>query len=154
MLRRRMMMQMAQEVEEEMGWKEVKTVVVQNDGDVLYVDGFEAERIRITAMLAATEDNKGLRFNISEDLYASAFNLGMSITTNLNPITFELGVVGNCAISTAFCTPKNYISANAQSAYAGGMTLPNGETLLKRFRINSANGKLKIGSWMKIEKWR
>lgn len=40
MLRRRIMLQ-GQE-KEKMGWKEVKTVVAQNDGDALYVDGFEA----------------------------------------------------------------------------------------------------------------
>ena len=142
----------AQEVEE-MGWKEVKTVVAQNDGDALYVDGFEAERIRVTAMLATVTDNKGLRFNIAEGLYDSAFNLGTSTSTEFRPLLFELGVVGNYAISTAFCPPKFSAYINAQSTMASGMTLPNGETLLKRFRINSGNDKLKAGSWMKIEKW-
>ena len=37
MERRRMMLMDGQEVEN-MGWKEVKTVVAQNDGDALYVD--------------------------------------------------------------------------------------------------------------------
>lgn len=141
-----------QEVEE-MGWKEVKTVVAQNDGDALYVDGFEAERIRVTAMLATVTDNKGLRFNIAEGLYDNAFNLGTSTLTEFRPLQFELAVVGNYAISTAFCWPKLSVGANAQGTLAGGMALPNGETLIKRFRINSANDKLKAGSWMKIEKW-
>ena len=47
MLRRSMM----KNEEEEMGWKEVKTVYAENDGGILFVDGFEAERIRITECL-------------------------------------------------------------------------------------------------------
>ncbi len=152
MLRRRMMMAKAQEVEE-MGWKEVKTVVAQNDGDALYVDGFEAERIRVTAMLATVTANTGLRFNIAKDAYENFFNMGTSTTTEFRPLLFELGVVGNYAISTAFCYPKVSVGANVQNTVAGGMALPNGETLIKRFRINSANDKLKAGSWLKIEKW-
>lgn len=152
MLRRRMMMAKAQEVED-MGWKEVKTVVAQNDGDALYVDGFEAERIRVTAMLATVTANTGLRFNVAKDAYENFFNMGTSTTTEFRPLLFELGVVGNYAISTAFCYPKVSVGANVQNTVAGGMELPNGETLLKRFRINSANDKLKAGSWMKIEKW-
>lgn len=136
-----------------MGWKEVKTVVAQNDGDALYVDGFEAERIRVTAMLATVTTNTGLRFNIAEDAYENFFNMGTSTATEFRPLLFELGVVGNYAISTAFCYPKNSVVANVQSTVAGGMALPNGEIFLKRFRINSANDKLKAGSWMKIEKW-
>ena len=151
MNRRRMMLQ-GQE-EKEMGWKEVKTVVVQNDGDALYVDGFEAERIRVTAVLATVTDNKGLRFNIAEGLYDNAFNSGTSTSTEFRPLLFELGVVGNYAISTAFGYPRVSVSVNAQAVAAGGMVLPNGEALIKRFRINSANDKLKAGSWMKIEKW-
>lgn len=146
------MMAKAQEVED-MGWKEVKTVVAQNDGDALYVDGFEAERIRVTAMLATVTANTGLRFNVAKDAYENFFNMGTSTTTEFRPLLFELGVVGNYAISTAFCYPKVYVGANVQNTVAGGMELPNGETLLKRFRINSANDKLKAGSWMKIEKW-
>lgn len=142
----------AQEVEE-MGWKEVKTVVAQNDGDALYVDGFEAERIRVTAVLANVTNNTGLRFNIAEDEYENFFNMGTATTTEFRPLLFELGVAGDYAISTAFCYPKSSVAANVQSTVAGGMTLPNGEILLKRFRINSANDKLKAGSWMKIEKW-
>lgn len=142
----------AQEVEN-MGWKEVKTVVAQNDGDALYVDGFEAERIRVTAMLATVTTNTGLRFNVAKDAYENFFNIGTSTTTELRPLLFELGVVGNYAISTAFCYPKNSVATNVQGTVAGGMSLPNGETLIKRFRINSANDKLKAGSWMKIEKW-
>ena len=80
MLRRRMMMAKAQEVDG-MGWKEVKTVVAQNDGDALYVDGFEAERIRVTAILATVTDNKGLRFNIAKDAYENFFNMGTATTT-------------------------------------------------------------------------
>lgn len=147
-----MMMAKAQEVED-MGWKEVKTVVAQNDGDALYVDGFEAERIRVTAVLATVTANTGLRFNIAEDAYENFFNMGTSTTTEFRPLLFELGIAGNYAISTAFCYPKVSVSVNVQSTVAGGMTLPNGEILLKRFRINSANDKLKAGSWMKIEKW-
>lgn len=152
MERRRMMLMDGQEVEN-MGWKEVKTVVAQNDGDELYVDEFEAERIRVTAMLATVTDNKGLRFNVEKDAYANFFNIGTATTTEFRPLLFELGVVGNYAISTAFCYPKVSVSTNAQNTVAGGMELPNGETLIKRFRINSANDKLKAGSWMKIEKW-
>ena len=151
MNRRRIMLQ-GQE-EDEMGWKEVKTVVAQNDGDTLYVDGFEAERIRVTAVLATVTDNKGLRFNIAEGLYDNAFNLGTSTSTEFRPLAFELGVVGNYAISTAFGYPKVSVAVNAQAVIAGGMVLPNGETLIKRFRINSGNDKLKAGSWMRIEKW-
>ena len=136
-----------------MGWKEVKTVVAQNDGDALYVDGFEAERIRVTAVLATVTNNTGLRFNIAEDAYENFFNMGTSTSTEFRPIQFELAVVGNYAISTAFCNPKVSVAANAQNTVAGGMVLPNGETLIKRFRINSANDKLKAGSWLKIEKW-
>lgn len=136
-----------------MGWKEVKTVVAQNDGDALYVDGFEAERIRVTAVLATVTNNTGLRFNIAEDAYENFFNMGTSTSTEFRPIQFELAVVGNYAISTAFCPPKNSVGANVQNTVAGGMALPNGETLIKRFRINSANDKLKTGSWMRIEKW-
>lgn len=147
-----MMLMDGQEVEN-MGWKEVKTVVAQNDGDALYVDGFEAERIRVTAMLATVTDNKGLRFNIAKDAYENFFNMGTATTTEFRPLLFELGVVGNYAISTAFCYPKSSVVVNVQSTVAGGMALPNGEILLKRFRINSANDKLKAGSWMKIEKW-
>lgn len=142
----------AQEVED-MGWKEVKTVVAQNDGDALYVDGFEAEIIRVTAMLATVTDNAGLRFNIAKDEYINFFSIGTCTTTEFRPLLFELGVVGNYAISTAFCNPKISVSVNMQNALAGGMALPNGETLIKRFRINSANDRLKAGSWMKIEKW-
>lgn len=152
MLRRRMMMAKAQEVEE-MGWKEVKTVVAQNDGDALYVDGFEAERIRVTAMLATVTANTGLRFNVAKDAYENFFSMGTSTTTEFRPLLFELGVAGNYAISTAFCYPKVSVGANVQNTVAGGMALPNGETLIKRFRINSANDKLKAGSWLKIEKW-
>ena len=151
MNRRRIMLQ-GQE-EDEMGWKEVKTVVAQNDGDTLYVDGFETERIRVTAVLATVTDNKGLRFNIAEGLYDNAFNLGTSTSTEFRPLAFELGVVGNYAISTAFGYPKVSVAVNAQAVIAGGMVLPNGETLIKRFRINSGNDKLKAGSWMRIEKW-
>ena len=139
--------------EDEMGWKEVKTVVAQNDGDTLYVDGFETERIRVTAVLATVTENKGLRFNIAEGLYDNAFNLGTSTSTEFRPLAFELGVVGNYAISTAFGYPKVSVAVNAQAVIAGGMVLPNGETLIKRFRINSGNDKLKAGSWMRIEKW-
>ena len=146
------MMAKAQEVED-MGWKEVKTVVAQNDGDALYVDGFEAERIRVTAVLATVTDNKGLRFNIAKDAYENFFVVGTCTTTEFRPLLFELGVAGNYAISTAFCNPKSSVAVNAQNALAGGMELPNGETLIKRFRINSANDKLKAGSWLKIEKW-
>lgn len=142
----------AQEVED-MGWKEVKTVVAQNDGDALYVDGFEAERIRVTAMLATVTDNAGLRFNIAKDEYRNFFAIGTCTTTEFRPLLFELGVAGNYAISTAFCNPKISVNTNAQNALAGGMALPNGETLIKRFRINSANDRLKAGAWMKIEKW-
>lgn len=152
MIRRRTMLMNTQEVEE-MGWKEVKTVVAQNDGDALYVDGFEAERIRVTAMIATVKDNTGLRFNIAKDEYGNYFNMGTSTSTEFRPLLFELGVAGNYAISTAFCNPKISVSANIQNALAGGMALPNGETLIKRFRINSANDRLKAGSWMKIEKW-
>ena len=152
MNRRRIMLMNGQEVEE-MGWKEVKTVVAQNDGDALYVDGFEAERIRVTAMLATVTANTGLRFNIAKDAYENFFNMGTSTTTEFRPLLFELGVVGNYAISTAFCYPKVSVAANVQNTVAGGMTLPNGETLIKRFRINSANDKLKAGSLLKIEKW-
>ena len=151
MNRRRIMLQ-GQE-EDEMGWKEVKTVVAQNDGDTLYVDGFETERIRVTAVLATVTENKGLRFNIAEGLYDNAFNLGTSTSTEFRPLAFELGVVGNYAISTAFGYPKVSVAVNAQAVIAGGMVLPNGETLIKRFRINSGNDKLKAGSWMRIEKW-
>ena len=136
-----------------MGWKEVKTVVAQNDGDALYVDGFEAERIRVTAMIATVTDNSGLRFNISKYEYVNYFNMGTSTSTEFRPLLFELGVAGNYAITTAFCNPKISVNANAQNALAGGTALPNGETLIKRFRINSANDRLKAGSWMKIEKW-
>ena len=146
------MMAKAQEVDG-MGWKEVKTVVAQNDGDALYVDGFEAERIRVTAILATVTANTGLRFNIAKDAYENFFNMGTSTTTEFRPLLFELGVVGNYAISTAFCYPKVSVGANVQNTVAGGMALPNGETLIKRFRINSANDKLKAGSWLKIEKW-
>ena len=142
----------AQEVED-MGWKEVKTVVAQNDGDALYVDGFEAERIRVTATLATVTDNKGLRFNIAKNEYENFFNMGTATSTEFRPLIFELGVAGNYAISTAFCYPKGSVGTNVQNTVAGGMALPNGEILLKRFRINSANDKLKVGSWMKIEKW-
>lgn len=152
MERRRIMIMNGQEVDG-MGWKEVKTVVAQNDGDALYVDGFEAERIRVTAILATVTANRGLRFNIAKDVYENYFNMGTCTTTEFRPLLFELGVVGNYAISTAFCYPKDSVSANAQGALAGGMALPNGEIYLKRFRINSANDKLKAGSWMKIEKW-
>ena len=152
MNRRRMMLMNGQEVDG-MGWKEVKTVVAQNDGDALYVDGFEAERIRVTAMLATVTNNTGLRFNIAEDAYEKFFNMGTSTSMEFRPIQFELAIVGNYAISTAFCPPKFSVAANVQNALAGGMELPNGEILLKRFRINSANDKLKAGSWMKIEKW-
>ena len=152
MSRRRTMLMNGQEVEE-MGWKEVKTVVAQNDGDALYVDGFEAEKIRVTAMLATVTDNRGLRFNIAKDEYVNFFNMGTSTSTEFRPLQFELGIVGNYAISTAFCRPKESISDNACNSVAGGMALPNGETLVKRFRINSANDRLKAGSWMKIEKW-
>lgn len=151
MSRRRMMMQ-AQEVEN-MGWKEVKTVVAQNDGDILYVDGFEAERIRVTAVLATVTDNKGLRFNIAENAYENFFNMGTSTSTEFRPLLCEFGIVGNYAISTAFCSPRVSVATNVQNAVAGGMALPNGETLIKRFRIDSANDKLKAGSWLKIEKW-
>lgn len=136
-----------------MGWKEVKTVVAQNDGDALYVDGFEAERIRVTALLATVTNNTGLRFNIAEDEYDSFFNVGTSTSTEFRPLQFELGIAGNYAISTAFSRPKESIGANACNSLTGGMALPNGETLVKRFRINSANDKIKAGSWMKIEKW-
>lgn len=152
MERRRMMLMDGQEVEN-MGWKEVKTVVAQNDGDALYVDGFEAERIRVTAMLATVTDNKGLRFNVAKDAYENSFSIGTATTIEFRPLLFELGVVGNYAISTAFCYPKVSVSTNAQNTVAGGMALPNGETLIKLFRINSANDKLKAGSWLKIEKW-
>lgn len=152
MNRRRMMLMNGQEVEE-MGWKEVKTVVAPNDGDALYVDGFEAERIRVTAVLATVTNNTGLRFNIVEDAYENFFNMGTSTSTEFRPIQFELAIVGNYAISTAFCPPKFSVAANVQNALAGGMALPNGETLIKRFRINSANDKLKAWSWLKIEKW-
>ena len=151
MNRRRIMLQ-GQEVEE-MGWKEVKTVVAQNDGDALYVDGFEAERIRVTAVLATVTNNTGLRFNIAEDIYVNAFSIATSTSTEFRPLLFELGVAGNYAISTAFCYPKSSVDYSAKSTVAGGTELPNGEILLKRFRINSANDKLKAGSWMKIEKW-
>ena len=153
LMRRRMTM-LGQE-EEEMSWKEVKTVYAENDGDVLFVDGFEAERIRITAMVGATTDNTGLRFSISKDLYDKAFNLGTSTSKTLMPLMFEISVVDRYAITTPFAYPKNVILINATNlVYCGGFELPSGEQLLKRFRISSANDKLIAGSWMKVEVWK
>lgn len=138
-----------------MSWKEVKTVYVENDGDALFVDGFEAERIRITAMVGATNNNTGLSFSISEDRFNKFFNRGTSMSTALAPLMFEVAAIGGYALSTPFVDPKNAISVNAMSTIAcGGCELPSGEQLLKRFRISSANDKLIAGSWMKVEVWK
>lgn len=150
MLRRSMM----KNEEEEMGWKEVKTVYAENDGDVLFVDGFEAERIRITAMLGAVSDNTGIRFSISSDEYDKCCNVGTFVTTSLKPLMFELATIGEYAISTTFCPIKSVINLNASGdSRTIGISLPQGESMLKRFRINSANSQLLAGSWMKVEKW-
>ena len=136
-------------------WISIGTVTAKNDGEALVVDGFSAERIRITAMLAAVTDNKGLRFFISEDMHDKQFNLGTSLTTSLRPITFEMQIVGEYAVTSAFIYPKNVISANAiNSIYIGGVQLPGGETTLKRFGVTSANDKLIAGSWLRIEVWQ
>lgn len=138
-----------------MSWKEVKTVYVENDGDALFVDGFEAERIRITAMVGATTDNTGLRFSISKDLYDKFFYLGTSMSTALMPLMFEVSVVGMYVLTTPFVYPKSAILANAtNSVHCGGCSLPSGEQIMKRFRISSANDKLIAGSWMKVEVWK
>lgn len=140
---------------EEMSWKEVKTVYVENDGDYLFVDGFEAERIRITAMLGATTNNTGIKFSISEDIYDKTFAVGQSLSTVLRPLMFEVAVIGGYALTTPFITPKNAIITNASNnVICGGALLPSGEQLLKRFRISSPNDKLITGSWMKVEVWK
>lgn len=151
-MRRRMIL--GQE-EHEMSWKEVKTVYTENDGDVLFVDGFEAERIRITAMVGATTDNTGIKFSISEGMYDKAFAVGQCVSTALRPLMFEVAVIGGYALTTPFIHPRDAINANANSTVkCGGALLPSGEQLLKRFRINSANDKLIAGSWMKVEVWK
>ena len=138
-----------------MSWKEVKTVYAENDGDTLLVDGFEAERIRITAMVGATADNTGLRFSVSEDMFDKSFNLGTSTSKTLMPLMFEISVVDRYAITTPFACPKNVTLINATNlVHCGGCELPHGEQLLKRFRISSANDKLIAGSWMKVEVWK
>ena len=140
---------------EEMSWKEVKTVYVENDGDALFVDGFEAERIRITAMLGATTNDTGIKFSISEDMYDKTFAIGQSLSTALRPLMFEVAVIGGYALTTPFITPKNAIMVNASNTViCGGALLPSGEQLLKRFRIRSSNDKLITGSWMKVEVWK
>lgn len=151
-MKRRMML--GQE-DEEMSWKEVKTVYAENDGDALFVDGFEAERIRITAMVGATTNNTGIRLSVSEDLYDKFFNLGTSMSTVLMPLMFEVSVIGKYVLTTPFVYPKSAISANATSSvYCGGCSLPSGEQILKRFCISSANDKLIAGSWLKVEAWK
>ena len=136
-------------------WISIGAVTAKNDGEALVVDGFSAERIRITAMLAAVTDNTGLRFFISEDMYEKFFNLGTSLTTSLRPITFEMQIVGEYAVTSAFILPKSAISVNAiNSIYIGGVQLPDGETTLKRFGVTSANDKLIAGSWLRIEVWQ
>ena len=138
-----------------MSWKEVKTVYAENDGDVLFVDGFEAERIRITAMVGATADNTGLRFSVSEDQYSNFFNAGQFVSTVLMPLMFEVVVIGGYALTTLLTPPKSVISTNVTSSvYCGGCSLPSGEQIMKRFRISSANDKLIAGSWMKVEVWK
>lgn len=135
-------------------WISIGTVTAKNDGEALVVDGFSAERIRITAMLAAVTDNTGLRFFISEDMYEKFFNLGTSLTTSLRPITFEMQIVGEYAVTSAFIPPKAAISPNVMSSSIGGTQLPGGETTLKRFGVTSANDKLIAGSWLRIEVWQ
>lgn len=136
-------------------WVSIGTVTAKNDGEALVVDGFSAERIRITAMLAAVTDSKGLRFFISEDMYDKQFNLGLSLTTSLRPITFEMQIVGEYAVTSAFTLPKAVINTNTiNSIYIGGVQLPDGETTLKRFGVTSANDKLISGSWLRIEVWQ
>lgn len=138
-----------------MSWKEVKTVYAENDGDVLFVDRFEAERIRITAMVGATKDNTGLRFAVSEDLYDKFFNMAQFVSTELKPLMFEVAAIGGYALSTPVASPRMAISANSTyTMQCGGCELPSGEQLLKRFRISSANDKLIAGSWMKVEVWK
>lgn len=154
MLHRRMML-LGQGKEEEMSWKEVKTVYAENDGDVLFVDGFEAERIRITAMVGATTDNTGLRFSVSEDQYGKFFNAGQFVSTVLMPLMFEVAVIDGYTLTTPLTPPKSVISPNVTSlVYCGGCSLPSGEQIMKRFRISSANDKLIAGSWMKVEAWK
>lgn len=136
-------------------WISIGTVTAKNDGEALVVDGFSAERIRITAMLAAVTDNTGLRFFISEDMYYKNFNFGRSLTTSLRPITFEMQIVGEYAVTSAFTSPNAVITANAiNSIHIGGIQLPDGETTLKRFGVTSANDKLVAGSWLRIEVWQ
>ena len=136
-------------------WISIGTVTAKNDGEALVVDGFSAERIRITAMLAAVTDNTGIRFFISEDMYDKQFNFGTSLTTSLRPITFEMQIVGEYAVTSAVAPLKSVISVNVTfPIYIGGTQLPSGETTLKRFGVTSANDKLIAGSWLRIEVWQ
>ena len=153
LMRRRLLM-LGQEGEE-MSWKEVKTVYAENDGDTLFVDGFEAERIRITAMVGAIANDTGMRFSISEDKYEKCFLVGQSVSTELRPLSFEVAVIGEYALTTPFISPKDAIMINmGNTIRCGGASLPNGELLLKRFRIDSTNSKLIAGSYMKVEVWK
>lgn len=136
----------------EVKWKEVGTVYVENEGDILLIDGFEADRIRVTALVASVEDNKGLRFNVSKDWLANTSAIGQSTTTTLRPLTFELAVVGDYAISTPFAYPNKVITANSTNAISVlGMQLDQDEHSIKRFRMTSSNDKLIVGSWMQVE---
>lgn len=135
-----------------MSWKEIGTVYVENDGDALYIDGFEADRIRVTAVVATTEDNRGLRVSVGKDGCVPASSIAQCASTTFYPLMFEVAVVGDFAITTPFAPPKSIVQTNAiSSLMVSGMQLDSGEQTLKRFRIESSNGELKVGSWVKVE---
>ena len=134
-------------------WKEVATAFLEEGQNKIEVSGFNAERIRISAMLAVTTvDTKGLGIFL-EDMSHRVATMGQSISQELMPIQFELGVVGNYVVSTAFQQPKNIGISNSANTFQSGSKLPDGWDLLKSIYITSTNGQLAIGSWLKVEVW-
>ncbi len=135
-------------------WKEVATAFLEEGQNKIEISGFNAERIRVSAMVAVTTaDTKGLGIFLDDMSTTRVCLIGNSINQELMPIQFELGIVGNYTVSTAFQQPKNVGLANSATAYQSGCKLPNGWTSLKSVWMSCVNGQLAVGSWLKVEVW-
>lgn len=144
-------------VNNDMGrWREIDKKTLSSDGELLFIQGFNAQTVKITGVIsAAGSGNVCVGFAIGfnpNDYLSNKLVRGQCLDQNERPFKVIAESVGNYIVAD-IPSPKDsrYQSQTARSVCSCQAYEIDGS--ISSVTIYSPNGKLAKGSWFKVEIW-
>lgn len=145
------------DVNNDMGrWREIDKKTLSSDGELLFIQGFNAQSVKITGVISAAESkNSSVGYAIGfnpNDCLSNKIVRGQCLDQNERPFKVIAESVGNYIVAD-MPSPKDtgYQSQTSRSACSCQAYEIDGS--ISSVTIYSTNGKLAKGSWFKVEIW-